>query len=58
MIGITLFQSAYTAEAVRGGLQAIDKGQTEASMAFGLGYWEKCFHYIASSIKNFYTLNS
>ena len=41
MIGITLFQSAYTAEAVRGGLQAIDKGQTEASMALGLGYWQR-----------------
>ena len=41
MIGITLFQSAYTAEAVRGGLQAIDKGQTEASMALGLGYWRR-----------------
>ena len=41
MIGITLFQSAYTAEAVRGGLQAIDKGQTEASMALGMGYWQQ-----------------
>ena len=41
MIGITLFQSAYTAEAVRGGLQAIDKGQSEASMALGMGYWQK-----------------
>jgi len=41
MIGITLFQSAYTAEAVRGGLQAIDKGQSEASMALGMGYWQQ-----------------
>ena len=41
MIGITLFQSAYTAEAVRGGLQAIDKGQSEASMAVGMGYWQR-----------------
>ena len=41
MIGITLFQSAYTAEAVRGGLQAIDKGQGEASMALGMGYWRR-----------------
>ncbi len=41
MIGITLFQSAYTAEAVRGGLQAIDKGQSEASMALGMGYWQR-----------------
>ncbi|MDI4661389.1 MULTISPECIES: amino acid ABC transporter permease [Cobetia] len=39
LIGITLFQSAYMAEVVRGGLQAIPKGQTEAGMALGLGYW-------------------
>ena len=30
MIAITLFQSAYTAEAIRGGLQALPKGQFEA----------------------------
>ena len=41
MIGITLFQSAYTAEAVRGGLSAIPKGQAEAAMALGLGYWKR-----------------
>ena len=39
MIGITLFQSAYMAEVVRGGLQAIPKGQYEAAQALGLGYW-------------------
>jgi general L-amino acid transport system permease protein len=41
LIGITLFQSAYTAEAIRGGLQAIPKGQYEAADALGLGYWRK-----------------
>ena len=41
MIGITLFQSAYTAEAVRGGLAAIPKGQSEAAKALGLGYWRR-----------------
>ncbi len=41
LIGITLFQSAYTAEAIRGGLQAIPKGQFEAADALGLTYWEK-----------------
>ncbi len=41
MIGITLFQSAYVAEAVRGGLQAIPKGQFEAADALGLSYWKK-----------------
>jgi general L-amino acid transport system permease protein len=39
MIGITLFQSAYMAEVVRGGLAAIPKGQYEAAQALGLGYW-------------------
>ncbi len=41
LIAITLFQSAYTAEAIRGGLQAIPKGQYEAADAMGLGYWRK-----------------
>lgn len=39
LIGIILFQSAYMAEVVRGGLQAIPKGQYEAAAAVGLGYW-------------------
>lgn len=41
LIGITLFQSAYMAEVVRGGLQAIGRGQYEAADALGLGYWQK-----------------
>ena len=40
MIGIVLFQSAYMAEVVRGGLQAIPKGQYEAADALGLSYWK------------------
>lgn len=40
MIGIAMFQSAYTAEAIRGGLQAIPKGQFEAADAMGLRYWQ------------------
>ena len=39
LIGITMFQSAYMAEVVRGGLQAIPKGQFEAAASLGLGYW-------------------
>ncbi|HDY98084.1 MAG TPA: amino acid ABC transporter permease [Pseudomonas sabulinigri] len=39
LIGVILFQSAYVAEVVRGGLQAIPKGQYEAASAMGLGYW-------------------
>jgi general L-amino acid transport system permease protein len=40
MIGIVMFQSAYMAEVVRGGLQAIPKGQYEAAEALGLSYWK------------------
>lgn len=41
LIGITLFQAAYVAEIIRGGLQAIPKGQYEAADALGLNYWKK-----------------
>lgn len=40
LIGITLFQAAYIAEVIRGGLQAIPKGQYEASESLGLSYWQ------------------
>jgi general L-amino acid transport system permease protein len=40
LIMVTLFASAYIAEVVRGGLQAIPKGQLEAADAMGLGYWQ------------------
>ncbi len=40
-VGIILFAAAYIAEAVRGGLQAIPRGQYEAADALGLGYWHK-----------------
>ena len=40
-IGIILFSAAYVAEVVRGGLQAVAKGQEEAADALGLGYWQK-----------------
>ncbi len=39
LIAVALFSSAYMAEVVRGGLQAIGKGQYEAAAAVGLGYW-------------------
>ncbi|ESR23342.1 amino acid ABC transporter permease [Lutibaculum baratangense] len=39
LIGVAFFSSAYMAEVVRGGLQAIPKGQYEAAAAMGLGYW-------------------
>lgn len=41
LIGITLFQTAYIAEVIRGGLQAIPKGQYEAADAAGLSFMQK-----------------
>lgn len=39
-IAIIIFAGAYIAEAVRGGLQAIPRGQHEAAGALGLHYWQ------------------
>ena len=39
-VGITMFSAAYLAENVRGGLQSIDRGQTEAAQAIGLSGWQ------------------
>jgi general L-amino acid transport system permease protein len=41
LIGVALFASAYMAEVIRGGLQAIPKGQYEGAESLGLGYWQK-----------------
>ena len=41
LIGVALFASAYMAEVVRGGLQAIPKGQYEGADSLGLTYWQK-----------------
>lgn len=41
LIGVALFASAYMAEVVRGGLQALPKGQTEAAEALGLRFWPR-----------------
>ena len=40
LIGMTLFTAAYLAEVVRGGLQALPKGQVEAAQSLGLSYWQ------------------
>ncbi|TDQ77599.1 amino acid ABC transporter membrane protein 2 (PAAT family) [Dongia mobilis] len=40
LVGVTMFASAYMAEVIRGGLQALPKGQYEGAMAMGLGYWQ------------------
>ncbi|MGV6873301.1 amino acid ABC transporter permease [Pseudochelatococcus sp. B33] len=40
IVGVALFASAYMAEVVRGGLQAIPKGQFEGAQSLGLNYWQ------------------
>ena len=40
LIGVALFASAYMAEVIRGGIQALPKGQYEGAMALGLNYWQ------------------
>ena len=40
LVGVTLFSAAYMAEVVRGGLQAIPRGQYEAAQALGLSFWK------------------
>ena len=40
LIGVMLFSAAYMAEVIRGGLQAIPRGQYEAAQALGLSFWK------------------
>jgi general L-amino acid transport system permease protein len=40
LVAVTLFQAAYMAEVIRGGLQAIPQGQSEAARSIGLSYWQ------------------
>jgi His/Glu/Gln/Arg/opine family amino acid ABC transporter permease subunit len=40
LIGVTMFSAAYMAEVIRGGLQAIPRGQYEAAQALGLSFWK------------------
>ncbi|MFC5386691.1 amino acid ABC transporter permease [Aquamicrobium segne] len=42
--GSALFFAAYQAEIVRGGLQGVARGQEEAAMALGIGYWHRVSH--------------
>jgi general L-amino acid transport system permease protein len=39
-IGLVLFQAAYMAETVRGGLQTLPRGQLDAGTSLGLRYWQ------------------
>jgi len=41
VVGLTLVQSAYTAEIIRGGFLGVDHGQYEAAAALGLPAWRR-----------------
>jgi general L-amino acid transport system permease protein len=43
LVGVAIFAAAYMAEVVRGGLQAVPKGQYEGAMSLGLGYWQMMY---------------
>jgi general L-amino acid transport system permease protein len=43
LIAVSIFASAYMAEVIRGGLQAIPKGQYEGASSLGLGYWQSMY---------------
>jgi len=52
LIGIAMFQSAYMAEVVRGGMQAIPQGQYEAADSMGFGYWKSmCLIILPQALK-------
>jgi general L-amino acid transport system permease protein len=65
LVGVTLFSSAYLAETIRGGLQALPRGQYEAGASLGLGYWKRTYfiilpqalkHVIPGIVNNFIAL--
>ncbi len=65
LVGVSLFSAAYMAEVVRGGLQAIPRGQYEAASALGLSYWKSTAfiilpqalkHVIPGIVNNFISL--
>ena len=40
IIMVTIFSAAYMAEVIRGGLQALPRGQYDAAKSLGMGYWK------------------
>ncbi len=46
IVGLTLVQSAYTAEIIRGGFNSVDSGQYQAAAALGLSPWRRTWRII------------
>jgi polar amino acid transport system permease protein len=40
---LVIYESAYLSEVIRSGIEAIPKGQIEASRSLGVGYWRTMF---------------
>ena len=57
MIGITMFQSAYTAEAVRGGLAAIPKGQAEQRWHLAWVMEKNNLHHTSPGVEDIHSVN-
>lgn len=46
LAALTIFAAAYLAEVIRGGLQGLPYGQTEAAQALGIPYWRTIWHIV------------
>lgn len=46
LAALTIFASSYLAEVIRGGLQSLDEGQTEAAEALGIPYWKTIWYIV------------
>lgn len=52
ILGVGIYTGAYMAEAVRGGILAVPKGQTEAALSQGFSYWQLMFRIILPQAKD------
>ena len=51
ILGVGIYTGAYMAEAVRGGILSVPKGQMEAALSQGFGYWELMLRIILPQAK-------
>ena len=58
IVAIILFEATYVAEVIRGGLQALPRGQYDLAKSLGMTYWRmQIFVILPSSFKTSYTRN-
>lgn len=51
VLGVGIYHGAYIAEVIRAGIQAIHRGQMEAALSQGFGYWRAMQHIILPQAK-------